>query len=92
MGKKSFYDDTAQTNRAAREYLKFIFANKKYLLKRRNGLKHLKAMESISKVPNDNFSPKQKSYIDSAYEMVMKELGFPSYQGQKSKYGVNLKA
>ena len=91
MSKSLFHDDTAQTNRAARQYLKFIFANKKYLLKRRNGKKHLEAMESISKVLNDNFSPKQKSYIDSVYEMVMKGLGFPSYKGQKSKYGVNLK-
>ncbi len=91
MSKRNFHDDTEQTNRAAREYLNFIFANSKHLLKRRNGLKHLKAMESISKVLNDNFSPKQKSYIDSVYEMVMKELGFPSYRGQKSKYGINLK-
>jgi len=83
MSKKNYHDDTAQTNRAAREYLSFILANMKFLLKHRNGQRHLEAILSISKTQNDKFSPKQKSYIDSVYEMTMKGLGFPSYRGQK---------
>ncbi|MBU0475281.1 MAG: hypothetical protein KKF62_14100 [Bacteroidetes bacterium] len=81
----------AERSRSSVDYLKFIFANKYFLLKHKNGAKHFKAMEDIAKTENRKFTPKQLSYIDDVYEMVMRELGFPSYKGQKSKYGVNLK-
>lgn len=83
-----YLNDTAQAQRACATNLKFILANKDQLRKRRNGLKHLKAMESISKVLNNNYSSKQMSYVDSVYEMVMQQIGLPSYKGQKSKYGM----
>jgi len=92
MNKVQYLNDKEQAQRSSVEYLSFIFANQKSLLKRRNGEKHLKAMKDISGIPNNNFTPKQMSYIDSVYEMVMKELGFPAYKGQKSKYGMNFKA
>ena len=96
MGKMSkrnnYLNDTEQARRSSLAYLQFIFDNEKYLLQRRNGEKHLRAMRSISQMQNHNFTPKQMSYIDSVYEMVMEQLGFPAYKGQKSKYGVNFKA
>jgi len=91
MSKAQFHDDTDYSRRSSFAKLRFIYEHKELLLKRRNGAKHLAAMDNISAFPDKAFRPKQMSYIDDVYEMVMRELGFPSYKGQKSKYGVNLK-
>jgi len=91
MPKSQLHDDMEYYRRSSSEKLKFIFQNKEHLLKRRNGEKHYKAMQEIAQFPNHNFRPKQMSYIDDVYEMVMAQLGLPSYRGQKSKYGINLK-
>ncbi|MDA3862024.1 MAG: hypothetical protein PF445_12450 [Melioribacteraceae bacterium] len=92
MAKGQFLDDTEQARRSSVAKLLFIFQCKEKLSQRRNGNKHLEAMENISKTPNHVFSSSQMAYIDDVYEMVMGQLGLPSYKGQKSKYGVNLNA
>jgi len=92
MSARGFWDDTECCRRATLGYLKFVLENKVFLLKRRNGEKHYEAMENISRIPDHAFTPKQMSYVDCVYEMVMKQMGFPSYVGQKSKYGINLRA
>lgn len=92
MSKANYHDDTECSRRLRTAQLQFIFEYETLLLIRRNGNKHLEAMRNIAAIPNKTYSSKQMNYIDSVYEMVMKQLGFPSYVGQKSKYGVNLRA
>lgn len=91
-GSGRFLNDTAQQQRASKQYLEFILSNKEALLKNRNGQKLLDAAENMDSQPKETLTPKRMSYIDDIYEATMKGMGLPSYKGQKTKYGVNFKA
>ena len=82
------HSDKGQAQRAAKVLLKFILASQKHF-KPKSG-KHLRAAVSMDSQLG-LFSPKQLSYVDSIYEILMGDMGFPSYKGQKSKWGVNLR-
>jgi hypothetical protein len=69
-----YFSGKDQQQRSAREKLKFILANKKYLLKVRNGSKLAYDAEDISKQKHD-FTEGQLSYIDGIYEKVWKGYG-----------------
>ena len=79
------HSDKAYAQRAAKETLKFILANKNVLK-----FDHMNAALSMN-AQSKPLSPKQLSYVDDIYEKVMDGLGYGGYKGQKSKYGVNLK-
>lgn len=83
-----FANDKEQSERSAREQLKFILANQSALLKVMNGRKYLMSAEQMSE-SKEPLTDKQKSYVDVIYERVMKGLGLPSYSGSfkpKKKY------
>ena len=79
------HSDKAQSERAARDYLRFIVANLKHLEKVRNGSKYKEAAISMSK-QRDPLTDKQKSYIDIIYEKVMEGYGEESYKNLPRKH------
>jgi len=88
-----FHSDKEATQRHAVEYMKFISANiaafkSKATKKNREAFLQFQLMVKN----NEPFNDFEKSYINDLYEKTMAGLGLPSYKGQKSKWGVNLKA
>jgi hypothetical protein len=73
-----FLSDKKQSERSAREQLKFIFANKRSLFSIPSGAKLLNDAENMSR--NEVLTDNQKSYIDTIYEKTMKSLGFESFE------------
>ena len=72
-----FLSDKDQSERSARAQLSFIFMHEADLIKGKNGEKLLRDAKDMAEC--FTLSDKQKSYIDSIYEKVMKALGFESY-------------
>jgi len=79
LNNSKFMSDKGQAQRSAREQLKFIIANKDKLMRIINGKNLIISAESLNNY-QDNFTPKQLSFIDSIYEKTMKGFGFESYQ------------
>jgi len=73
-----FVNDSEQSERSAREQLKFINANESSLLRILNGKKYAMTAKEFSE-RTEPFTPNEKSYIDVIYEKTMKGLGLPSF-------------
>ncbi len=82
------HSDKGQAQRAAKEVLKFILTNKKHF--KPGDEKHLRAAVSMDSQLG-LFSPKQLSYVDGIYEILMGDMGYPSYKGQKSDFSRKLR-
>ena len=78
INKTVFHNDNPCAQRGAREYLKFILANKAALLKVKGGEDFYKAARNLSFIIED-LTPKQLSFIDVIYEKTMKGLGLESF-------------
>jgi hypothetical protein len=72
------HSDKAQSQRAAKDYLKFILVNLKQLDNLQNGKNYKEAALSLSQWKNE-FTPKQLSFINVIYEKVMEGFGLPSF-------------
>lgn len=74
---KQQYNDREGAQRRARDYIKFIYQNRKFLDKLRNGSTYKSAAENLF-VQHAPYTDKQLSYIDVLYEKTMKGAGFPA--------------
>jgi hypothetical protein len=74
--------DLAQ--RLAKDKIRFVNENLRYLRKGDRKGKHEKALRQFTNMAerNERFSPNQLSYVDGLYEKTMKGAGLPSV-GQK---------
>lgn len=76
---RSQHNDRAGAQRRAKDYIKFIYQNRTFFDKLRNGSTYKQAAESMFK-QHAPFTDKQLSYIDVLYEKVMKGAGFPAVE------------
>lgn len=79
------HSDKGQSERASRDYLRFIVANIKHLDSVRNGSKYKQAAVSLHS-QKEPFTDKQKSYIVEIYERVMQGAGFDSCKNLPRKH------
>ena len=78
----NFDHGQAQAQRSAAEKLRFIISNLQHLRKVDNKGKTEKSMKDFARIvaAGQRLTPNQMSYVDSAYEMVMRGAGFESVE------------